>query len=361
ARSPRLRTLGSRLLVIPVVVAIALAGGFAGRIGTEADRQWHAFVHVGETGENSSPSSPSAGRSRLLSGAGNRYDYWRIAWQVWKSHPLGGVGGGNYARPYFERRSTIEDVEQPHSLELQALSELGLVGALLLGAFIAGVGWGAVRMRRGATASPLLRALMVGGLGTFTAWLVQASVDWMQLLPGLTAIALVAAVVLVWPRPASVAEATAPRPRPSFAGRPAIVLAACAIVATLIVGGASLSRQALADRFRSRAQSELATNRTAALADANRSLDIDADSVQAYYVKAAALAGFNQARGAETALATALRREPRNFVTWVLLGDVAARQGRLTLAKRYYTRASLLNPLNRTLRQLAVDPTAHTQ
>ena len=69
-------------------------------------KQWHAFVHVAETGEKPAtrPPPPSAGRSRLLSGAGNRYDYWRIAWQVWKSHPLGGVGGGNYARSYFERR-----------------------------------------------------------------------------------------------------------------------------------------------------------------------------------------------------------------------------------------------------------------
>jgi cytochrome c-type biogenesis protein CcmH/NrfG len=63
----------------------------------------------------------------------------------------------------------------------------------------------------------------------------------------------------------------------------------------------------------------------------------------------------------ETALATALRREPRNFVTLVLLGDVAARQGRLNIAKRYYTRASLLNPLNSTLRELAVHPAAHPQ
>ena len=189
---------------------------------------------------------------------------------------------------------------------------------------------------------------MVGGLGTFTAWLVQASVDWMHLLPGLTAIALVAAVVLVWPqsrrgrrrRPAALPL------RRALGGRPALALGASAVVATLIVAGASLSRQGLADLFRSRAQTELQTNRTAALADANRSLDIDADSVQTYYVKAAALARYDQARAAETALAMALRREPRNFVTWVLLGDIAARQGRLAVAKRYYTRASLLNPLN---------------
>jgi O-antigen ligase len=274
------------------------------------------------------------------------------------------VGAGNYARPDVAERATTEDVEQPHSLELQALSELGVVGLLLVGAFIAGVGWGAVRMRRIAASSALVRALMVGGVGTFTAWLVQASVDWMQLLPGLTAIALVGAVALVWPRARSLSTAEVTRglePRRTLGGRRALALGALAIVVTLIVAGASLSRQGLAELFRSRAQGELDTNRTAALADANRSLDIDADSVQAYYVKAAALARFDQARAAESALVMALRREPENFVTWVLLGDVAARQGRLRVAKRYYARAHRLNPLNATLTELTIDPQADLQ
>ena len=232
---------------------------------------------------------------------------------------------------------------------------------LLLVAFIAGVGWGAVRMRRSATRSPLFRALLVGGLGMFAAWLVQASVDWMQLLPGLSAIALVGAVVVVWPRGRRAAAADAVRVSRlgrALGGRPALALGASAIVVTLIVAGASLSRQGFADVFRSRAQGELETNRAAALANANRSLDIDPDSVQAYYVKAAALARFNQAQAAESALAMALGREPRNFVTWVLLGDIAAREGRLKLAKRYYSQALRLNPLNASLRKLAIDPQA---
>ena len=205
---------------------------------------------------------------------------------------------------------------------------------------------------------------MVGGLGAFTAWLVQASVDWMQLLPGLTAIALVAAVALVWPRARSAFAPEAAQGlqlRRAPGGRAALAVGALAIVVTLIVAGASLSRQGLADLFRSRAEGELNTNRAAALADANRSLDIDADSVQAYYVKAAALARFDQARAAESTLAMALRREPENFVTWVLLGDVAAREGRLRVAKHYYERAHRLNPLNATLRELTIDPRADLQ
>jgi UDP-N-acetylmuramyl pentapeptide phosphotransferase/UDP-N-acetylglucosamine-1-phosphate transferase len=350
---------GSWLLALAVVAALALAIGFSHRIDTEASRQWHAFVHVGEAGESTAPSSPSTNRSRLLSGAGNRYDYWRIAWQAWTRHPLDGLGAGNYPRTYFERRSTTEDVEQPHSLELQTLSELGLVGALLLGAFVAGIGWGALRMRRVASRTPLVRALMVGGLGAFTAWLVQASVDWMQLLPGLTGIALAAAVLLVWPR---AQPGTAPhaggraRFGRALAGRRTLALGASAVVVALIVSGASLSRQGLSDLFRSRAQKELDTNQSAAIADADRSLEIDGDAVQTYYVKAAALARFDQARAAESALTMALAREPQNYVTWALLGDVAARQGRLRTAKGFYAHAHRLNPLNRPLSKLALNP-----
>ncbi len=108
-----------------------------------------------------------------------------------------GVGAGNYPRSYYQQRATTEDIEQPHSIELQALSELGLVGALLLAGFIAGIAWGIVRMRPAAARSPLTRSLMVGAVGAFVAWLVQTSVDWMHLLPGLTAIAIAAAAVLV--------------------------------------------------------------------------------------------------------------------------------------------------------------------
>ena len=356
----RVRRAAAWLLVIPVVLALAVAVISAHRIEHDIRDQWHAFTHLGGSSPGGSSSSASANQSRLLSGAGNRYDYWRIAWHVWREHPLLGVGAGNYARSYYQQRSTTEDIQQPHSIELQALSELGLVGALLLLAgFIAGIAWGAVRMRPAARRSALTRSLMVGAVGAFTAWLVQTSVDWMQLLPGLTAIAIVAAAVMVRPR-------RLPRPAgatsrssgfgTSLTSRPALALGASAVVATLIVAGASLSRQGLADLYRERAQNELATRPASALTDANRSLDIDSDAVETYYVKAAALAHFDQAAGAEGAMRQALAHEPDNFVTWALLGDIAVRQHRLRVARRDYTRAHQLNPRDTTLAELSRDP-----
>ena len=131
-----------------------------------------------------------------------------------------------------------------------------------------------------------------------------------------------------------------------------------AALLVLIAAGASLSRQGLAELYRSRAKSELARDPAAALADVERSLDVDADSAQTYYIRAAALARFDQPRAAEAALANALAREPRNFVTWTLLGDISVREGRLAVAGRYYARAHELNPRNPAVRQLARDPQA---
>jgi tetratricopeptide (TPR) repeat protein len=128
------------------------------------------------------------------------------------------------------------------------------------------------------------------------------------------------------------------------------------VIVTLIATGASLSRQELAQVYRSRAQGELDRNPAAALADANRSLDIDSDATRTYYIRAAALARFNRPAAAEGALMRALAHEPANFVTWALLGDIAVRERRLSVAKRDYLRAHELNPRNPALAELARNP-----
>ena len=367
---PRVRRLGAWLLVVPVVLTLAVAASSVQRIEHDVRDQWHAFTHLAGPSAGGS-SSASASQSRLLSGGGNRYDYWRIAWRVWREHPLLGVGAGNYPRSYYQQRATTEDIEQPHSIELQVLSELGVIGALLLAGFIAGIGWGVARMRPAARRSPLTRSLMVGAVGAFVAWLVQTSVDWMHLLPGLTAIAIAGAAVLLRPRPASGAgvrlRSTAADPgRPSLrrtlTSRLALALGASAVAVTLLVAGASLSRQGLSELYRAQAQSELDGGHPAtALTDTNRSLNIDSDAVETYYVKAAALARFDQATGAETALRQALAQEPNNFVTWALLGDIAIRERRMGRAKRDYDTAHKLNPRDATLRALAANTSTGLQ
>jgi tetratricopeptide (TPR) repeat protein len=123
----------------------------------------------------------------------------------------------------------------------------------------------------------------------------------------------------------------------------------------------SLSRQALAEYFRFSAQDSLASRPADALRDADRSLRLDPEAVQSYYVKAAALARFNQPDAARRALEEAGRHEPQRFVTWALLGDLAVRTGELDRARMMYERALSLNPRDPTLRQLAADPASATE
>jgi tetratricopeptide (TPR) repeat protein len=357
----RARTTGSWLLMIPIVIALVVAVGSARRIDHSARNQWHAFTDLAAPSVNGG--ATSASQSRLLSGAGNRYDYWRIAWRVWREHPVLGVGAGNYARSYYQQRATTEDIDQPHSVELQALSELGVVGALLLASFLGGIGWGIARMRPAAGRSPLSRALMVGAVGAVVAWLAQTSVDWMHLLPGLTAIAIAGAAVLVRSQSPQSAAAISGYSQlgKTLASRPTLALGASAVLVTLVVAGASLSRQGLAEIYRTRAQRELNARPAAAITDANRSLKIDSDAMETYYVKAAALARFDQASAAQTVLRQALQHEPNNFVTWTLLGDISLRERRIGAAKRNYDRAHALNPRDLTLRALTANPSTGLQ
>lgn len=335
------------------VAALALVGAGIGvasaaRIGDFVDRQYTAFVTLG--GPQGEPTA-----SRLATGAGNRYDYWRIAVDTWQARPLAGVGAGGYDKPYFAQRTTSEDIRQPHSLPLQVLAELGIVGGLLFAAALVLIAAGTWRRIRDGGRAPLV----VAGLGVTTAWLVHTSVDWMHLLPGLTGVALLGAAVLLRPAERSADEQRAEPPRPiaAWAGRARLVPAVLVGVA-ITIAALSLSRQGLSERYAERAQAALPDDPARALVEANRALRLDREAIGPYYTKAAALARFGEGNAARTVLLDATRREPRNFVTWTLLGDLSVRQGRLRAAQADYRRASRLNPRDPGLAKLAADPRA---
>ena len=338
------------LAALAVAALIAVGGVLvsAGRIESTVSEQWAAFTSLGVT-----PGNPSA---RLASGAGTRYDYWRVALDSFAERPLLGTGAGNYDRRYYQTRRTTEDIRQPHSIELQALSELGIVGGALLAVFLAALAIGAWRMRPAAAASPAARTLMVGAVGVLSAWLVHTSVDWIHLMPGVTGIALVMAAILLrhGRGPRELAQrSTSPA---LVTSRPVRLAGAVAAGLALVVAGASLSRQGLADLFYDRATDALADRPADAIREANSSLRLDAENPRTYYVKAAALARFNQADAARRTLLLAAGKEPDDFVTWTLLGDLAIRRGRVEEARRNYARASALNPVDAALRKLAADP-----
>jgi hypothetical protein len=339
----RLRALSGVALA---VVGLGLAAGVAGAVGDPVERARGGV----EEFKALDVEATRDGGSRFASGGGNRYDYWRVAAGQLADRPLTGIGAGNYDVTYFAERRTDEDVRQPHSLALQALAELGVVGLLgvlaLVGAPLAGL----LRRSRRARRDRGERLLAVAAGGTFAAWLVHTSVDWLHLIPGVTGIALCAAVALVVARRAGEGE---PATRPAL-GRPAVAGA----LAALAAGAFLIAAPLLAERDTARAQDLVASDPRAALAASERALRRDDESLPAYYAAAAAHARLGDYRAARAALLAATAREPRDFVAWGLLGDLAVRRGALHQARAAYVRAARLNPRDRGLRALARDPAA---
>ena len=326
------------------LVALALGGGVlagvkAQSISHRVRAQYDAFVNL----------SPSPASFRLLSGGGNRFDYWRVALSEFDRAPLRGVGAGNYTAGYYRDRRTSEDITQPHSLELQTLAELGIVGALLLVLFLAGPLIGVWRWSRHAGSPGGARLVAVGGGGMFLAWLSQTSVDWMHMIPTITALALGAATALVCAPGAVRADAEpggADSVRSRIGPRRLVVwLGAGAVIA---VAALLTGRMMLADHHRAEAVAQLSRHPVAALAQTNDALALEGDSVDTYYVRAAALGRLGLYTDARAALERAIAHGPQDWVSWALLGDLAARHRDYPAAVRAYRHAIALDPRDRS-------------
>ena len=127
------------------------------------------------------------GSSRLVSLQSNRYAYWRVALRAFASEPLHGVGAGGWAVDWLRWRPFAEGAQDAHSLELQTLAELGLVGLALLAAFLAGVG---VAARAAYRVAPGAAA---GAIAGCVVWLAHSPLDWDWEMPAVTLIAVVLA------------------------------------------------------------------------------------------------------------------------------------------------------------------------
>jgi O-antigen ligase len=323
------------------VVAIALLAVVVA-VGNPVDKvrqQYDDFVNL-RVGQSDS--------TRFLSGGGYRYDYWRVAWLEFKDSPLRGQGAGNYDDLYFVERRTTEDIRQPHSLEMQTLAELGIVGMLFLLLFVGAVIAGLWRQSRRARELPERRMVAVAAGGAFVAWLTHTSVDWLHNIPGVTGIALCAAAALVSP--------WALRPSRAPVSTRIVVVALVGVLA--VVAADSVGRLAYAEKDRIAARDSLRSDPVEALRLANRSLALNDESVPALYVRGAAYARLGRYGESRAALLEAAKVEPRDHLTWALLGDLSARRGKFRQAQAYYRRSLALNPRNPFVRALARDPRA---
>jgi hypothetical protein len=147
---------GVALVVLVVVFHSAIA------------HQYHRFLNPAP------PGSAADLRTRLTDPGNNgRIDMWRVAWHGFESAPLLGHGAGTFAETWAQHRPTGDFVVDAHSLYLEVLDELGIVGLLLLLTAIVIPLVVAARRTRGPS-RPLYAAI----LAVMLAWALHAAIDW---------------------------------------------------------------------------------------------------------------------------------------------------------------------------------------
>jgi hypothetical protein len=338
AQMSYVRGLARGALVAAVVVGVVAAGAAIGNPVTYLQKKWDQFTSLQST-------TPTT--TRLLTVGGQRYDLWRVALKEFSGAPVGGVGGDNYAFGYYRYRRSNRNLNDPHSLLFSMLSEEGIVGLFLLVTFLAGIG--AVVGGRWRTLSAEQRRHAVGPLAAGAVLFGQSTVDWIWLIPGLTAVGIFALAVAgaLAAAPAVGESLPSAVPRTTIAGR----IGRVAALAGLGIAGLSVLALFLSDAYIQKARTDENSPR-AELSAARTAGKFDPWSVTPHYLEASALESAGELSAAYGQLRDALSLEPQNSATLGVLGDFEARRHNFAAARAYYRAALALNPRDTGLQQL---------
>lgn len=320
-RISRSNALTATVAALVVVVIAAVALGAPGRVSDG----WQEFKEGGGAG---------SGAGRLGSVAGqSRYQLWSAAVRENRTRPLTGTGSGTFEFWWARDGDTDESVRDTHSLYLQTLGELGIVGLALLVAFLFSIlaGGGRGLLAAASRDRPLFAAAIAGVL----AFCITAVFDWMWQIPVLAvAMLLLGSTLVVRPRDP---DAGGVRRLP-LALRFALAAAAVAAIAAIAIPLAttSLVRQSEADVR----DGDL----TAALGAARSAQNVQPDAAGPRLQQALVLETQGDLPAAAEAARAATERESTNWRTWLVLSRIEAERGMAASSVRDYRRARSLNP-----------------
>ena len=158
----------ARAGIVAALVAVAVVAALGAGAPAWGERQVDTFL-------SSSPaSSGSDERDRLTVFNNNgRVEHWEVALDQWRTDRLKGAGAGTFQNAWNRDRSSAFQVLDAHSLYIETLGEMGVVGLALLLLGIATIAAGLLWRLRG-PGRPA-HAAVLAALGT---WALHAGVDW---------------------------------------------------------------------------------------------------------------------------------------------------------------------------------------
>ncbi len=307
----------ARTAIAAAAILVLLAGTAAlassdRGIGGTVSHQWHEFKRV-------KASSRDPGRLVSVNGS-NRWVWWSEAMGAFSDKPVKGWGAGSFPVLHYLYRNHEAPVRSTHSVELQFLSETGLVGAALglggLALLFAAAAQGA-RRARGAERSARLALVAVAA-----AWAVHSVYDWDWEIPAVTLPALIAAAIAAMPYGGGRqrGELVPARSRrdllPGWFAAGAAALAGAALAISVVLPALSDSRRLDAFVTASR-HTPAATRDGATQADLARRLN--PLSIDPLLAEATIFSGGLRFDLAERSLYEAVRRQPESYRGWQAL------------------------------------------
>jgi O-antigen ligase/polysaccharide polymerase Wzy-like membrane protein len=268
--------------------------------------------------------------SHLLNSSGSgRWQFWAAAVSEFRAHPVKGGGAGSWGAWWLQHGSLPGVFTQyAHSLYLEALGELGIVGLLLLAAAILVAVVGAVRSALVLESGEVAAAAACG-----IAFFAATAYDWVWQLAGLAVVGVGMLGVAL-----GALQSTRSSARGSGALRPALALIAVAAIVPQYVVLA-------ADSHLSNSQAAFNAGDVAkAQSEARAAKEIEPWAASPYLQ----VGLVSEAEGNFTAAAhwldEAISRSRRNWALWLTAARIETERGHARAAKRDLAEARRLNP-----------------
>lgn len=306
--------------------AILLVAALALGVPEKADNAWKEF--------KSPVSVVEEGSSRFQSfGGNNRYQFWEAAVEQNSTRPLVGRGSGTFE--FWTNRSTKTAgfVRDAHSLYLETLGELGIVGALILILFFSVVLVGGISRTLGASRSR--RSQMAAALAGCSAFVVVAAVDWTWELGVVAVTFLLLASVLV-----TSGDSVGPRAskHTAWGARSAVTIVAVSAIVAISIPLASTSLVRESQQAAESGDFQMALNLAfdAGAAEPSAATPLLQQAL-IFEASGKPRVGVGPARAATV-------KEPTNWRTWLIRFRLEAASGDIEAAIRSFRRARVLNP-----------------
>jgi hypothetical protein len=275
-------------------------------------------------------------RAHLTTTSGTlRWQLWVAAADQFREAPLRGQGAGSFEAHWLRHGEVAQAVRDAHSLYLETLGELGVVGlGLLLGWFVAALACARNRLFRSGRDERMLPAAACAVLAAFA---VAAVFDWMWENTAVAAVAVAVAGLLGRGR------ADVPPDLPGGRRRMTVLRAWSAVLAaatTAVLAVVLLTHLELRSSQSAAAEQRLADATAAAM----RARALAPWAASPHLQLALVREESGDLAAADDSIRSALERDPSDWHLWLVAARLSVKRGEIAEAEQALHRARELNP-----------------